>query len=591
MGFTTDEKINFIADLYCPARVIADETGCSWEMLLAQAALESDWGNKCLPGSFNVYNIKADKRWKGPSRVYHVTETVNHHTVWVDDAFRVYPSYLASLQDRAKFVQENPRYAPLREPGVKGNYKEEAKALKKAGYATDDKYVKRLIDVVECGMMKKAVARAQARGCAAVLPLLEVVLFDGAKVPIAGTPVKLRQDGRDAQVETDASGRFVIRITPNSGDVQLKVFDKYQDKWIPLDPIAIAKPAVSRNVTLLAPTFTAHTNTREHEKTSPPKPATKPTGGEAPTHHPGIAAIPAGAKLKKVKVAKGDSLARIAANNGVRYQTLAKLNGITSPYIIRPEQELLVPILDKAPKAGPAKPAVVAPHTAPGAAAGSVAAKKGVAGVEHAELARILADGSPALHTVYGRNAQSHPQTDLMHATRAPWMALAQTEFEKGVRRRPGAQNNDPRILEYFTATPSLPRSFAAVDETAYCAAFANWCMGRAGYRGSNSAGALSLRHWGRSTRGNKPAFGAVAVIQFPGGPHVTFVAGISPDGTRIATLGGNQGHHHEVSHSYCPMTYVLAFRYPANYPDYDEDYVLHDVASDSAPMNAASTH
>jgi len=84
---------------------------------------------------------------------------------------------------------------------------------------------------------------------------------------------------------------------------------------------------------------------------------------------------------------------------------------------------------------------------------------------------------------------------------------------------------------------------------------------------------------------------GAVALIKFPeGGHHVTFVAGLSGDGKRIATLGGNQGSAHEVSHSYCPRKWVVAYRYPADYPDYDDDYLLHDVASDHAPMTAAGT-
>jgi uncharacterized protein (TIGR02594 family) len=160
------------------------------------------------------------------------------------------------------------------------------------------------------------------------------------------------------------------------------------------------------------------------------------------------------------------------------------------------------------------------------------------------------------------------------------------------VKRRTGRGKHDPRILEYFKATPSLDQKYSAVDETPYCAAFINWCLGRSGYQGNGSALAASFARWGRPTRDNKPALGAVALIRFPGGGHhVTFVAGISPNGRLIATLGGNQGEGHEVSHSRCPKTMVIAYRYPSNYPDNDDDYVLHDVASDHAPMTAASTH
>ena len=42
--YTYEDKLDFIAELYCPARVIADQTGCSWELILGQAAGETGWG-------------------------------------------------------------------------------------------------------------------------------------------------------------------------------------------------------------------------------------------------------------------------------------------------------------------------------------------------------------------------------------------------------------------------------------------------------------------------------------------------------------------------------------------------------------------
>jgi flagellar protein FlgJ len=81
-------------------------------------------------------------------------------------------------------------------------------------------------------------------------------------------------------------------------------------------------------------------------------------------------------------------------------------------------------------------------------------------------------------------------------------------------------------------------------------------------------------------------------VVRFPGGQHhVTFVAGLGARGRLIATLGGNQGNNHGVTHGHCSTDNVIAFRYPADYPDYDDDYVLHDVAGENVPMTAASTH
>lgn len=133
------------------------------------------------------------------------------------------------------------------------------------------------------------------------------------------------------------------------------------------------------------------------------------------------------------------------------------------------------------------------------------------------------------------------------------------------------------------------------MDETPYCAAFVNWCLGKSAYKGNNSAVALKFKEWGRSTKDNKPAFGAIAVVRIISKKtgktsyHVTFVAGVKGD--RVATLGGNQGDAHEVSHSYVPANWVIAYRYPADYPHHEEDYVLHDVKSDHAKMSAESTH
>ncbi|MYM87195.1 TIGR02594 family protein [Rugamonas sp. FT82W] len=608
MAYTYEDKLDFIANLYCPARVIADQTGCSWEIILAQAAQETGWGEKCLPGTYNIFNIKADKSWKGESKVFHVWEKKDGKKVWVDDAFRVYGSYLESLNDRMKFLRTNPRYAGLEKPGIKGNYKKEAQELLDSSYATDENYAKLLIEIVEGPTMKRGIARAQKRGCGPVLPMVEVFLLDGAKVAIKKANVQVRQDGKQAEVETDDHGRFVVRVAPKGGEIQFKVFDKDKNAWVDVDPIKLDKLLNDKTATLIAPTFTAQTSTREHEKTAPAKPAAapaaKPPAAKPPAAasgaaaKPGQAAAPGAGKFKNYTVRKGESLASIASDHSTSYQAIAEANGISSPYIIRPDQVLRIPDV-KARLADQEKRHASPPaaaHGAPGAGAAKPAAANdhdgGSGGITLASLGQALSNGSTYLHTVFFRNEEQHPQTDLMHASRAPWMKFAQEEFEKGVKRRTGKGKHDARILEYFTATPSLDKKSASVDETPYCAAFVNWCLGRTGYKGNGSALAVSFAKWGRPTKGNKPALGAVALIKFPGGGHhVTFVAGISPNGRLIATLGGNQGDNHEVSHSRCPKTMVVTYRYPSDYPDYDDDYVLHDVESDHAPMTASSTH
>jgi flagellum-specific peptidoglycan hydrolase FlgJ len=89
-AFTYDEKFAFIKSLYCEVRPIAAETGCSWELILAQAALETGWGERVLPGTNNVFNIKADPGWPGDKGTFHVWEEVGGKKIWIDAPFRIY---------------------------------------------------------------------------------------------------------------------------------------------------------------------------------------------------------------------------------------------------------------------------------------------------------------------------------------------------------------------------------------------------------------------------------------------------------------------------------------------------------------------
>jgi flagellar protein FlgJ len=558
MAYTYEDQIAFIRDLYCPARAVTKETGMSWELILAQAALECGWGRRMLPGTNNVFNIKADPGWKGEKRLFNVPEQDKHGNVYhVDAWFRVYPSLAASLRDRTEFLRSNPRYAKagLFDDGVKGTLAGEAAALLKAGYATDKQYVSKLEEVFRGRTMRRAIAAAQKRGCGDCLPMVEVTLKDGANIEMANARVKVEHDKKSSDVTTGPSGTFVVRVPPNSSAIMLKLFDDTKDAWIDLDPIEPPATAQSIAATIIAPTFVIPTSTRRHEK--------KPQGAAAPDEAKAAPPAPASANYTLYPIKEGDSLSSIGAAHGVSYQAIAALNGIQSPYIIRPHRVLKIP-------------------------------KKGMPQAAHAEPASARSPRMPvppaSLDTIYFRNSSGHPQTEAMLSLRAPWMKFAEAEFQKGVRRRAGSAH-DPRILEYLTAT-DVKGGARTRDETPYCAAFVNWCLTKGGFRGNNSAWAHDFAHWGRPTRGNKPALGAVALLRFPGTQthHVTFVAGLNNHGALLATLGGNQGDFHAVTHSTCPKSWVIAYRYPTDYPDHDDDYVLHAVQSSSGPVTATGT-
>lgn len=106
---------------------------------------------------------------------------------------------------------------------------------------------------------------------------------------------------------------------------------------------------------------------------------------------------------------------------------------------------------------------------------------------------------------------------------------------ERGVLETPGAGDN-PRVVEYLRTT-TLPLALASEDETPWCSAFVNWCMTRAGVKGTGSAAARSWLSWGHPLE--EPRRGCVAVLSRDGGGHVGFY--LRTVGSQIHLFGGNQ--------------------------------------------------
>ena len=108
---------------------------------LAQGILESGNGRSHLASkSKNHFGIKCHKGWKG-EKVYHDDDEKG-------ECFRKYKFVETSYKDHSKFLSSRRRYASLFKLR-KSDYKGWAKGLKKAGYATDRKYPKKLIKIIQ----------------------------------------------------------------------------------------------------------------------------------------------------------------------------------------------------------------------------------------------------------------------------------------------------------------------------------------------------------------------------------------------------------------------------------------------------------
>lgn len=116
------------------------EHGIPASITLAQGILESGYGNSmlALKGN-NHFGIKCHD-WQGAS-VFKDDDKKN-------ECFRKYKNASESYEDHSAFLTGRSRYAFLFELD-KTDYKSWAKGLKKAGYATNPKYPKLLIELIE----------------------------------------------------------------------------------------------------------------------------------------------------------------------------------------------------------------------------------------------------------------------------------------------------------------------------------------------------------------------------------------------------------------------------------------------------------
>ena len=125
------KKEVFIQKYWGAAKRISKELNVPIEAVLAQFALETDWGRKVIPGTNNLGNIKALGGWKGKTvRAYDKREKSN-------DPYRVYASVEDFADDYIKVVKHR-RYKNV--IGSKSS-NEFFSRLKNAGYATDPNYV------------------------------------------------------------------------------------------------------------------------------------------------------------------------------------------------------------------------------------------------------------------------------------------------------------------------------------------------------------------------------------------------------------------------------------------------------------------
>jgi flagellar protein FlgJ len=133
---------SFVGLHIAEATVVSSHTGIPAEVILAQSALESNWGRTVKGNAY--FGIKG-KSITGNSTTFSTHEvTLSGQRVSEIDEFRAYASYAEAADDYASLIQRRftAAFAHRNDP------ERFAEAVARQGYATDPQYAKKLKSII-----------------------------------------------------------------------------------------------------------------------------------------------------------------------------------------------------------------------------------------------------------------------------------------------------------------------------------------------------------------------------------------------------------------------------------------------------------
>lgn len=143
-------KTDFIKNIGPIAQKVDRDYALLPSITIAQACLESDYGQSELARKYNnLFGVKSAN--PNVSQVLETKEFVNGKWIKVKARFQVYDSYEASIRAHARLFQVGTTWNQDQYQHVLSakDYKAQAHALVKDGYATDPEYATKLIDLIE----------------------------------------------------------------------------------------------------------------------------------------------------------------------------------------------------------------------------------------------------------------------------------------------------------------------------------------------------------------------------------------------------------------------------------------------------------
>jgi flagellar protein FlgJ len=144
------DKANFVRDVLPHAQEAGRQLGVDPRSLIAQAALETNWGRN-LPqdaagrSSNNLFGMKASSVWTGSAVTSGTQEYQGGVATSTSSQFKAYASPAQSFQDYVSLLRDNPRYCGAVNTG--SNVQAFATGLQRGGYATDPGYAGKIVAV------------------------------------------------------------------------------------------------------------------------------------------------------------------------------------------------------------------------------------------------------------------------------------------------------------------------------------------------------------------------------------------------------------------------------------------------------------
>jgi flagellar protein FlgJ len=205
-------KTNFVQDLWPQAQQAGQLLGVDPRHLIAQAALETNWGRN-MPqdsagrSSNNLFGIKASAGWSGATVTGDTQEYQGGAATNIPAQFRAYATPAQSFQDYVALLRNNPRYSTALNTG--SDVQAFATGLQRGGYATDPDYASKIT----------AVANAVANKVNDTLSAAKVArLASGAEAPPSPAPHATFDNRTSASASvSDLKLSSAVPITASTG--------------------------------------------------------------------------------------------------------------------------------------------------------------------------------------------------------------------------------------------------------------------------------------------------------------------------------------------------------------------------------------